>query len=295
MGLISRVSSRTYRNRLKMAEEAGDAKPKLPSPYECSVLEMTENVLVGMKTAIFCNMPREFMAINNAVVATVAQLFSVDDRWFHIGDPAKGGKSALNVDSSFKESLSNYDQAIRAGKGQFKVKIPVVDWEYDGFPINLLNHLREGCKHWELKNIMDSNIQTIDYNMQPTHKNLADRSMITAYFGDTQSQDAIQNSIAMAERHIEERNTCQVLGRNVNQIGHGIGGVHNRLELNFMVFKPKLVKTEDFEWHGNGAFKPWHNNFHCPPPVFRDQEQMDKFMGRFQSFSDIYLNPKVTP
>jgi len=277
-----------------MAEEAGDAKSKLPSPFECSVLEMAENALVGFNTAIWSSMPREFLSIGNNVVSQLGAIIGSDSFLF-TGDPAKGGKTALNVDSAFKESLSNYDQAIRGGKGNFKVKIPVVGWEYEGFPINLMNHLREGFKHTELKSIMDSNIQTIDYNMRPTHKNLADRSMVTVFFGDTQSQDAIQGQIQYSERHIEERNTCQVLGRSVNQIGHGLGGVHNRLELNFMVFKPKLVKTEDFGWHANGSFKPWHNNFHCPPPVFRDQEQMDKFMGRFQSFSDIYLNPKITP
>jgi len=276
-----------------MAEEAGEnSKPKLPSPWECSVLEMAENAIVGANTAIWSSMPQEFLMIGNAIVSQVGPLFG-SDRMFFAGDPAKGGKTALNVDSAFKESLSNYDQAIRGGKNQLKIKI--MDWEYHGFPLNLMNHFREGYKHSQLKNVMDSNIQTVDYAMRPTHKNLADRSMITAFFGDTQSQDAIQGQIAFSERHIEERNTCQVLGRNVNQIGHGLGGTHNRLELNFMVFKPKLVKTEDFGWHANGPFKPWHNNFHCPPPIFRDQEQMDKFMGRFQSFSDVYLNPKITP
>lgn len=278
-----------------MAEEAGDAKPKLPSPWECSVLEMAENSLIGLNTAIWSSMPREFLAIGNTILGFSQLIPFLGDRMFFAGDPSRGGKTTLNVDSAFKESLSNYDQAIRGGRGQLKVKIPIVDWEYDGFPINLCNHLREGFKHYHLRHLMDNNIQTIDFNMQPTHKNLADRSMISAYFGDTQSQDAIQGGIAYAERHIEERNTCQVLGRNVNQIAHGLGGTHNRVELNFMVFKPKLVKTEDFGWHANGPFKPWHNNFHCPPPIFRDQEQMDKFMGRFQSFNDIYLNPKITP
>jgi len=59
--------------------------------------------------------------------------------------------------------------------------------------------------------------------------------------------------------------------------------------------RPRLLKTEDFGWHANGFF----NNLEAHPfvraemPVFADEEQEKKWMGRMQAYKDNLFGKKV--
>jgi len=57
------------------------------------------------------------------------------------------------------------------------------------------------------------------------------------------------------------------------------------------VYKPKMLKTEDFNWHGNLYCSPIVNNFMRMNaiPTFVSQEQMDNYMSRFVSYEDYFF------
>lgn len=60
--------------------------------------------------------------------------------------------------------------------------------------------------------------------------------------------------------------------------------------------RPKMLKTEDFEWHANGLF----NNLDAHPfvrpqlPIFMDKEQEKKYMGRQFAYKDHMFGKKLT-
>jgi len=101
-----------------------------------------------------------------------------------------------------------------------------------------------------------------------------------------------------AERRIEERNlSVGQLSRTprMEMLKHRDNPNDGIRNPQVAGIKPRLLKTEDYGWHANGLF----NNLEAHPwaraemPIFENEEQEKKWMGRMVAYKDNLFGKKV--
>jgi len=117
-----------------------------------------------------------------------------------------------------------------------------------------------------------------------------------------------QGPVHNAEIHLQHRNTEEhSLGINDHKTGnidrrqrfywnqqqsqmHNTGAFMNTI----VNIRPKILKTEDFGWHANGLFYPLEGSRFIRPetPIFANQEQERKFLGRWNSYKETMFGKK---
>jgi len=60
--------------------------------------------------------------------------------------------------------------------------------------------------------------------------------------------------------------------------------------------RPRILKTEDYNWHANGLLYPLESSMitRQPTPIFANEEQERKFMGRWFSYKESIFGKKFT-
>jgi len=167
--------------------------------------------------------------------------------------------------------------------------------EYSGFPLSLVNDLRKAYYQRSLIQVVDTNINAGDYMMNKSQKmNSIEKNNNIMTMNENHGRN-FQMQVIYAEDHLQER---------LLQSKAGVGGKNPMLTSNIMElgiamgngYRPKVLKTEDFGWHANGFDRCAHNGVYgCDNAMFENQEQMDKFMGRFHVWKDSLLNKDILP
>lgn len=113
--------------------------------------------------------------------------------------------------------------------------------------------------------------------------------------------------VTKAEAHLQDRHTDQVISLD-GKDGHGWARTArfewNKGQLlahqgysysNINGIRPKLIKTEDYNWHGNGLFYPLEGSKLTRPdcPIFASEEQERKFAGRWFSYKESLFGKKM--
>lgn len=166
---------------------------------------------------------------------------------------------------------------------------------YDGFPLSVLNKVRRTYYQRRLIQATDTNVDVGNYMMNRSQKmNSIEKNPNIMTMNENHGRN-FQMQVIYAEDHLQDRllqqkagvgaknsmQNCQTYGISINQ-GNG--------------FRPKMLKTEDFGWHANGFDRCAHNGVYtCDNAIFENQEQMDRFMGRFHVWKDSLLNKDILP
>jgi len=167
--------------------------------------------------------------------------------------------------------------------------------EYSGFPFSVLNKVRKSYYQRSLIQKIDTNIDSMNYIMNRSQKmNSVEKNPNIMTMNENHGRN-FQMQVIYAEDHLQDRllqqkagvgaknamQTCQIMEYGI-QAGQG--------------YRPKVLKTEDFGWHANGFDRCAHNGVYtCDNAMFENQEQMDRFMGRFHVWKDSLLNKDILP
>jgi len=263
-----------------------------------SVRDMREgavSIMKGMVAAVADGMPRPLMNAWNLTLG-----FVIDTTVANMGLQSANGASGqysvnkykkrygLYADDAFQGAMNNLDTAMDAGMGDYSLL------GYSGFPFSCVNEMRRGFYHWKMAQLQHSYIempQSMTGDSQES--NAFDRFFLTSWaFEVFGSSTSWQLNIESAEEWVERRATQDIEG----QLPANLMCMNNMPtdDLRYLPWKPKLVKTEDFGWHGNGYERTRANFCQTESITFRDAEQMRKYMGRFHTFKDYALGKQLT-
>jgi hypothetical protein len=166
---------------------------------------------------------------------------------------------------------------------------------YDGFPFSVLNDVRKAYYQRSLIQTVDTNVDVGNYMMNRSQKQNSIEKNPNIMTGNENHGRNFQMQVIYAEDHLQDRLIQQkagvgpknpMLGSNIMELGIQMGNG----------YRPKVLKTEDFGWHANGFDRCAHNGVYgCDNAMFENQEQMDKFMGRFHVWKDTLLNKDILP
>lgn len=194
----------------------------------------------------------------------------------------------LYADNAFQQIMDNLDKAMDAGIGDYSIM------GYKGFPLSTINEMRRGFYHHQMANAHNNYIETSQkYTGDSQELGAFDRffatSMAFEVFG---SSSCWQLNIESSEEWLEQRLVQGIEGQMPKNLMTQLNMPTD--ELRYAAYRPKLLKTEDFGWHGNGYERTRANFAQTEGITFRDAEQMRKYMGRFHTFKDYALGKQIT-
>jgi len=129
---------------------------------------------------------------------------------------------------------------------------------------------------------------------QPADKT---RPFYQVYYRSTVGGNEIQqsqNQIASAENMLEKRN---LFHNNFNPdltCGLNIFAVHTHPTQKFTPYKIKMVKCEDFGYHGYGLHAPMTNYAFGNDVNFASKEQFEKYKGRYETYRELCYPKRIT-
>lgn len=112
-------------------------------------------------------------------------------------------------------------------------------------------------------------------------------------------------AVVKAEMHIQDRNqdqcftvdggtyAAQRMPR--DEVTKNLGGNNCGVLFDKQAgLRPRIIKTEDFNWHANGLFYPTEGFGGTNPevPIFSNKEQQRKYMGRFFTYKENVFGKK---
>lgn len=265
---------------------------------EDSVRDMREgalSIMKGMLASFADGMPRPLMNAWNQSLGMLVDTF-ISSLTLESAHGSSGfyqvnkykRRYGLYADDAFQGAMNNLDEHMDKGCGDYSI------FGYSGFPLSCVNEIRRGWYHKQLAQLQHSYIEMPQMLKGDSQENTAfDRFFLTSMafevFGAASSW---QLNIESAEEWLERRGIQDMEG----QLPMNLMMTNNMPtdDLRYLPWKPKIMKTEDFGWHGNGYERTLANFNQTESITFRDAEQMRKYMGRFHTFKDYALGKQLT-